>query len=337
VLLAACTVALLAILAPFYGALLWAVIISLLFTPLHRRLLLRWPGRHTLAASLTLLTVLLTVVLPFAFLSAALINEVSVAYTWLQSPELNPAAYFRAMFEALPPWAAEMLRRQDLADFDALQGRLAELFSQAGRFVAMRAVAIGQNTFGLLTALAIMLYLSFFFIRDGDRLRAALRAALPLSLQHQRSLADKFSTVLRATVKGNVVVAVVQGALGGLAFWVLGVQGTLLWAVLMAFLSLLPAVGAALVWGPVALYLLSTGATLQALGLIAWGLVVVGLVDNLLRPMLVGKDTRLPDYVVLITTLGGMAVFGINGFVLGPLIAAMFVAVWQIAVVDRGA
>jgi predicted PurR-regulated permease PerM len=118
--------------------------------------------------------------------------------------------------------------------------------------------------------------------------------------------------------------------LGGLAFWFLGVSGALLWAVLMAALSLLPAIGAALVWGPVALYFLVTGALWQGLALTAYGVLVIGLVDNLLRPVLVGKDTRMPDYVVMITTVGGMAIFGINGFVLGPLIAAMFLSAWHI-------
>ena len=130
----------------------------------------------------------------------------------------------------------------------------------------------------------------------------------------------------------NLVVAAVQGALGGLAFWLLDIRGALLWAVLMAFLSLLPAVGAGLVWLPVATYLLITGALWQGIALIAYGVLVIGLVDNALRPALVGKDTRMPDYVVMITTLGGMAVFGVNGFVLGPVIAAMFMAVWHIHV-----
>jgi predicted PurR-regulated permease PerM len=136
--------------------------------------------------------------------------------------------------------------------------------------------------------------------------------------------------VIRATVKGNLLVAAIQGALGGLAFWFLGVAGALLWAVVMAFLSLLPAIGAALVWLPVAAYLLLTGSMWQGIGLIAYGMLVIGLADNLLRPLLVGNDTRMPDYLVMMTTFGGMAVFGINGFVLGPAIAAMFIAVWHI-------
>ena len=124
--------------------------------------------------------------------------------------------------------------------------------------------------------------------------------------------------------------AIAQGALGGLAFWFLGVHAPLLWAVLMAFMSLVPAVGAGLVWLPVALYFVATGAIWQGLGLIAYGVLVIGLVDNLLRPFLIGKDTKLPDYVVLISTLGGIKVFGLNGFVIGPLIAAIFMVSWEI-------
>jgi predicted PurR-regulated permease PerM len=142
--------------------------------------------------------------------------------------------------------------------------------------------------------------------------------------------------VIRATVKGNVLVAAAQGALGGLAFWVLGVHAPMLWAVVMAFLSLLPAVGAALIWGPVAVYLLATGQIGQGFGLIAFGVFVIGLIDNVLRPILVGKDTRMPDYVVLISTVGGLALIGINGFVIGPLIAAMFMSAWQILSEERG-
>jgi predicted PurR-regulated permease PerM len=167
-------------------------------------------------------------------------------------------------------------------------------------------------------------------VRDGEPVARNVRRALPLADAQQQQLVDKFTTVIRATVKGHLLVAAVQGALGGLAFWVLGVGAALLWGVLMAFLSLVPVVGAALVWVPVAVYLAVTGAVLSSLALVAFGVLVIGLVDNLLRPMLVGKDTHLPDALVMITTLGGVATFGVNGLVLGPAIAAMFVAVWHI-------
>ena len=140
--------------------------------------------------------------------------------------------------------------------------------------------------------------------------------------------------VVRATLKGSLLVAAIQGTLGGVAFWFLGVGGALIWAVLMAFLSLLPLIGASLVWVPVAAYFLLVGTAWKSLVLFAYGVVVHGLVDNLLRPILVGKDARMPDYIVMITTLGGMAAFGINGFIIGPTIAAMFIAVWHLASVE---
>ena len=334
-LLFALSAAFVAIVIPFYGTLLWAVIIALLFHPMHRWLVPRLRGKRTVAALLTELVVVLMVILPLAALTAALVSETTDFYARVQQSQTSPSAYFRSVFGLLPGWAAEWLSRIGLTDLDALQRRAAALLSQGSRFIAAQALQIGQNTFELIASLFIMLYVAFFLIRDGHELLASLRQAVPLAPQHQRELAQKFSTVIRATVKGNLLVAALQGALGGLAFGFLGVPGALLWAVLMGFLSLLPAVGAALVWGPVALYFISTGATAQGVGLAAWGVLVIGLVDNVLRPVLVGKDTRLPDYVVLIATLGGIAMFGLNGFVLGPVVAAMFFAIWQIVFVER--
>jgi predicted PurR-regulated permease PerM len=175
-----------------------------------------------------------------------------------------------------------------------------------------------------------MLYLLFFLLRDGAALARRIHESVPLEADIKHDLSVKFVTVIRATVKGNVLVAVLQGALGGLIFWLLGIHAPVLWGTLMAFLSLLPAVGAALVWVPVAIYFLVTGAIWQGLALIAFGVLVIGLVDNILRPVLVGKDTKMPDYVVLVSTLGGMSLFGLNGFVIGPVVAAMFMAVWHL-------
>jgi len=334
--LVAVTLALGWILQPFYGAILWGAIIALLFLPFYHWLLPRLRGRRNVAALLTLLAVLLVVILPFALLTASLAREAAGLYQRLQSGELDPAHYLRGVYDALPAVLLDLLDRLGLEDFDALQRRLAMLLSQATQYIATQAFSVGQNTFEFVASGFITLYLAYFLVRDGDTLVAALRRAVPLPPAHQQDLLDKFNTVVRATVKGNLLVAAIQGALGGLAFWFLGVGAALLWAVLMAFLSLLPAVGAGLVWVPVALYFFVTGAVWQALALVAWGVLVIGLVDNLLRPLLVGKDTRMPDYVVMITTLGGMAVFGINGFVIGPAIAAMFIAVWHIDVAQRG-
>jgi predicted PurR-regulated permease PerM len=175
-----------------------------------------------------------------------------------------------------------------------------------------------------------MLYMVFFLLRDGGEIGRRVRRALPLDEAHKNLLLAKFTTVVRATVKGNIAVALVQGALGGFIFSVVGIQGVVLWGALMAFLSLLPAIGASIVWVPAALYFLATGELGKCAILVVFCVGVIGLVDNLLRPILVGKDTKMPDWVVLISTLGGMALFGINGFVIGPLVAALFMASWDI-------
>ena len=323
------------ILLPFYGTIMWGVIIALLFTPLNRRLQQRLGVRRTPAALLTLAIVLVIVIIPFALITAALASEAAAVFAQLQSGELNPAIYFRGVFNALPDWMGALLDRFGLTSFPTLQRRLSAALMQASQFLATQALSVGQITFDFVASVFIALYLAFFLIRDGDIVLSAARRAIPLTLAHKHELFQTFATVIRATVKGNLLVALIQGALGGLAFAFLGVPGALLWAVLMAFMSLLPAVGAGLVWLPVALYFLISGALWQGVALTAYGVLVIGLVDNLLRPLLVGKDTRMPDYVVMITTLGGMAVLGVNGFVVGPVIAAMFIAVWQLYIKTR--
>ncbi len=323
------------VLWPFFGAIMWGGVIAVLFTPLQRALLPRLGNKRTPTAALTLLLVLLIVVLPLSLLSAALADEAGQLYRRLHSGELNPALTLRGVFDALPAWLTALLDRFGLADFTVLQRRLVEWLAQASQFVATRMFSIGQITFGFVLSLFVTLYLAFFLLRDGDDVARALRRAIPLSPEHTQALLDTFATAIRATIRGSLTVAAVQGTLGGLAFWFLGVGAPLLWAVLMTLLSMLPAVGSSLVWLPVAIYFLLTGPVWKGVALIAYGVLVIGLVDNLLRPILVGKDTHLPDYLVLVTTLGGLSVLGLNGFIVGPTVAALFVAVWQIQVAAR--
>ncbi|HEY0844636.1 MAG TPA: AI-2E family transporter [Noviherbaspirillum sp.] len=318
------------ILWPFYGAVFWGTVLAILFEPFHRQLLLAMPGRQNLAALMTLLLSLIVVIFPLALITAALVQEGTAVYQEIRSGTLDFGAYFQQVMDALPSWIVNLLNRFNLGNLLALQERLSTAAAEGSQLIATRAFTIGQNTFEFLISFGIMLYLLFFLLRDGRSLSRKIKAAIPLSAEHKRNLFGKFTTVIRATVKGNIVVAATQGALGGIMFWILGIQSPLVWGVVMAFLSLLPAIGAGLIWGPVAIYFLFTGAIWQGVTLIAFGILVIGLVDNVLRPILVGKDTQMPDYVVLISTLGGMALFGLNGFVIGPVIAALFIAAWDL-------
>jgi predicted PurR-regulated permease PerM len=325
------------ILWPFYGAVLWATVLAIVFAPLYRRLSGSMRQRRNLAALVTVVIIVLIVILPSTLVTGALVQEASGVYEMFKSGELNLARSFQHVLEALPSWAVGLLDRFGLTDLAGVQEGLSAGLGRASQFIAAQALNIGQATFELVVRMFVMLYLLFFLLRDGDELFRIIKDAVPLRPEQQRAIFSKFATVIRATVKGTIVVAVLQGALGGLIFWFLGIRAALLWAALMALLSLLPAVGAALVWFPVALYLLVTGAVWQGLVLIAFGVLVIGLVDNLLRPILVGTDIRMPDYVVLLSTLGGIEIFGMNGIVLGPLIAAMFMVVWDILSASRQA
>ena len=318
------------VLWPFYGAIFWGAIFALMFSPLFLRVLRKMRQKRTLAAVITVSIVLVLVILPVGFISALLAQEAASVYQRVQSGDLSFSRYFQQVYDALPLWVTGMLDRSGLNNLGLIQARVSESLTKGSQFIATQALSIGQNAFDFFVSFFIMLYLMFFFLRDGAALSRRIKEAIPLEEDIKRNIFSKFTTVIRATVKGNIVVAMLQGALGGLIFWFLGIHAPVLWGTLMAFLSLLPAVGAALVWIPVAIYFLATGAIWQGILLIAFGVLVIGLVDNILRPVLVGKDTKMPDYVVLVSTIGGMSLFGLNGFVIGPVVAAMFMAAWDI-------
>ena len=318
------------ILWPFYGAILWAIVFATVFAPAHRRVLASMPRRLNLAALTTLLLIVTIVLLPLTLTAMSVVQEATSLYERIETGELDFGRFISQLLNALPAWAADLLARLGINDLGDVQTRLSSALKEGSQFLATQAIAIGQGTAHIVISFFLMLYLLFFFLRDGSQLAQRLKDAIPLRTEQKRALFSKFTVVIRAMFKGTILVAALQGVLGGIIFWFLGVTAAVLWGVVMAFLSLLPAVGSALIWLPVALYLLATGAVWQGLVLIAYGALVIGLVDNLLRPSLIGMDTKLPDYVVLISTLGGIAIFGLNGFAIGPVIAAMFVATWDI-------
>ncbi|MCI3203726.1 MULTISPECIES: AI-2E family transporter [Pandoraea] len=318
------------ILFPLFGAVFWGTILAVLFQPVQRRMLARMRGRPNLAALTTLALILVIVILPLTLVVGMMTQEISTALLRFRTDLPQLTVDFQQLLDRLPAGVHRIMDLAGVQDVNAIQQKLADGAAQIGRLVAVYLVSIGQNTAQLLVSFGVMLYLLFFLLRDGTALGAMVRRALPLDERHKSQLIRQFTTVVRATVKGNIAVAVAQGVLGGFIFAVLGIQGFVLAAVVMAFLSLLPAVGAAVVWVPVGIWLLLSGAIWKAVILFAFCGTIVSLVDNVLRPILVGKDTKLPDWVVLISTLGGMSLIGLTGFVIGPLVAALFIASWNI-------
>jgi predicted PurR-regulated permease PerM len=324
------------ILSPFFGAILWSVLLSIMFASLYRRLLAAMPRRRNLAAFTTLLIIVVMVLIPLALIAASAIREAANVFERFQSGEIDVGRYQSQFMSWVPAWLVELLNQLKLADLTSLRERLSSGLVTAGQYLAGQALSIGQVTAEFMVSLFVMLYLLFFLLRDGDALVARIKRATPLRADHQSEIFGQVAATIRATIKGDILVALIQGALGGLIFWLLGIGAAVLWAAVMAVLSLLPVLGSALVWVPVAIYLLLTGSVVHGIVLLVYGALVISLVDNFLRPWLVGKDIKMPSYIVLISTLGGLAVFGANGFVIGPLVAALFLVTWNIAAPREG-
>lgn len=323
------TLAFFGILLPFYGGIFWGFILAILFMPLNDFILRKMPGKKNLAALLTLTTCLLIVIIPVIMVAGSLVEESTLLYQKILDQRIDSDASFHHFVSQFPDWAIDLLNRFGISSFTELQKEASRIVLVTGQYVGSRIFIIGQNVLDFTVGFFVMLYLLFFLLRDGHDLAAKIRNKIPLADNQKTRLLTKFMGVIRATVKGNLVVALVQGGLGGLIFWFLGIEAALLWGAIMSVLSLLPA-GSGVVWGPVAVYFLLTGSILKGVILLAFGILVIGLIDNFLRPLLVGKDTQMPDYLVLISTIGGMALFGLNGFIIGPMIAALFLTSWDL-------
>lgn len=333
--LAAITIALAAVVSGFAGALLWAALAALLFQPLYQRLLARWPGRSNRAAVVTLLIITFAVVIPALIVASLVVEQAAGVYTQVRSGQINFATYFQQVHDALPSRLQGLMDSSGLDSFERVQDRISGALGSSVSMIARQAFSIGRNAAAFLLAFGVGLYVTFFLLRDGAEIGPAVVRALPLEPAVAERLSAKFVAVVRATIKGSGVVALVQGALGAVTFWIVGLPAALLWGMLMAIAALLPAVGPAIIWVPVALYLLAAGAIWQAVAVVLSGVLLIGLADNILRPILVGRDTGIPDWLVLVTTLGGINLVGLSGIVVGPLVGALFITGWQILTEQR--
>lgn len=333
--LAIVTIGLALVVSSFVGALLWAALAALLFQPLYQRLLARWPARRNLAAALTIAIITVAVVIPAMIVTSLVIEQATGVYTQMRSGQIDFASYFQQVHDALPRRLQGLLDSAGFNSFEKAQAQVSQAISSSASLLASSAFSIGANAASFVLAFGVGLYVMFFLLRDGEQIGPAIVRALPLEPAVAERIADKFVAVVRATIKGSGVVALVQGALGAITFWIVGLPAALLWGMLMAIAALLPAIGPTIIWAPVAIYLLAIGSYWQAIVVIASGLVVIGLADNILRPILVGRDTGIPDWLVLVTTLGGIEAVGLSGIVIGPLAGALFITGWRIMTEQR--
>ena len=306
----------------------WATVLAIVFQPVSKYFCRRTGGRENFAATFTTILITLVVLLPISLIVLAMVNEASNLIAKVNSGELDPNIVVTWVEDRIP--AAEMIAEDFKIDFDQVRDRVRTGITDLGQLVANQAVIIGQNFLKLAVQFFLTLYLLWFFLRDGHTIKEMAIRALPLGDREERMLFSRFAAVSRATLKGTLIVAIIQGTLGGLLFWACGIHSPFFWGVMMTMLSLLPIGGAAVIWIPTAIFLAIQGDYARAITIVLIGSLAIGLVDNLLRPLLVGRETQMPDYLVLITTLGGITTFGLAGFIIGPVVAALFLSVWEL-------
>jgi predicted PurR-regulated permease PerM len=311
----------------FLMALLLAGIFASLAQPLYRRMVKLLRGRRRAAAVLVLTMLVLVVLVPLGGLlglvTAEAIKVGDAAVPWVQDKLANP--------DQITLWL------QSLPFYDRIEPYRDDIMTRAGQAVGfVSRLIIGSlsaatgGTLNFLFMLVVMLYAMYFFLDQGGRLVDRILFYLPMEDAEERLLLEKFRSVTRATLKGTAVIGLLQGVLAGVALAVAGVPSAMFWGALMVVLSVLPGIGIGLVWVPASIVLVANGHTVEGVLLAAFCGLVVGSIDNVLRPRLVGKDTKLPDLLILLSTMGGVAMFGMLGLIIGPILAALFVTVWEI-------
>jgi predicted PurR-regulated permease PerM len=313
-------------LEPFFNVLLWAAVLAVIFYPMHRRILER-TGKPTLAAALSTLLVIILILLPVTFITVAVVRELSQAAAAFQQPDQS----WSLPTPAGVTWIFDRVGQYVDLDREAARKFVAERMQTWGAALAGSTLVVIGGAVGAIVQTVLVVFTLFYFFRDGERIRHSGYEMMPLKRAQWHDIITRTRDVIGATVYGVLVISAIQGTLGTLIFWALGLPSPLLWGVVMFFLSMIPMAGAFLVWMPAALYLALTGAFIKAGILVAWGIVVIGSIDNFLSPRLVGQRTRLHELLIFFAVLGGLEVFGVLGLVLGPVVVAITLALIEMA------
>ena len=312
------------IIRPFLYPIFWAAVIAMTFYPVYK-FLLRYVKKEPIASGISLLLVLIVIFLPLSILSLLLVNESVDLYSKVshsgvfQSPEVVSSWLEKVPF--LSPYL-DYIRNE----WTNYAGQMAKWLST---FLVNSITGVTTNSLQFLGMTLIMFYSLYYFFKDGVRILKKIMHLSPLGDEYEIMLFDKFKSTTRAALKSTLIIGMMQGAVGGLLFWIVGVEGAFIWAVIMGFIAIIPALGPAVVLLPTAIIMLAMGNFWQAIVLIL-GTLFVSTADNFIRPPLIGRDIQMHPLIVFLATIGGLIMFGISGFIIGPIIAALFISVLSI-------
>lgn len=317
----------LSMIQPFLMAVFLAGLFSALANPVYQRLKIKFGGRKHLASAATLLLMVLVVMIPLMLLIGIVVGQaVDVGQSvtpWIKQAVDQPGE-FDSLMKRLPFYESLLPYRETILQ------KAGGLIGSISKFLVGGLSSVTLGTVNFIFMSFVFLYTMFFFQMDGNKLVQKILYYLPLKSSDENLMLDKFTSVTRATLKGTLLIGLMQGGLAGIAFAIVGIDNAVFWGTVMAVLSIIPSVGSTMVWGPAAIILVVQGDVASGIGLAVFCGLVVGSLDNVLRPILVGKDTKMPELMIFFGTLGGIIMFGITGIFLGPLIASLFMTIWDI-------
>lgn len=321
----AVTVAVIFMMRPFIYAILWAVILAGLFTPVYRKLESKL-HRPSLSATLVLVLICLIFILPFGFIISLLFKESMAIYQGMSNDNSQINSYVQKFMDFVKhnPYT-DSLHLDDAA----LGQKISDLSKSVAGYFFESLKSFTQNTLQFLVQLGVMIYVLFYFIRDGEKFREAIVRLLPLEEHREKMLLAHFQKTANATLKVTLIIGGIQGILGGLLFLFTGIQGAILWGVVMIITAVIPVVGCALVWAPAGVIMIVIGHVWTGIFILAFGALVISMVDHFLRPILLGKDVSMHPLLIFLSTMGGIIIFGFTGFIIGPIIMSLAMAVWQ--------
>ena len=319
------TLAFLYLLKPFAYPIFWAAVIAGIFGPLYRRV--NWAiGHPNLSASVMLGIVIFVILLPLAVVASVVLAQAIDMYSALKNTE-DIQLKAQKVIELLK--GNPYLQKLEL-DEVALTEKFYQIAGGISKYIVSYLTELTQNTLLLIVNFIVMLYCLFFFVRDGETLLRSSLYIFELKDEIGNRIYERFTSTARATLKGTLIIGLIQGTMGGVLFWAVGIQSAFVWGVIMILAAMIPGIGCAIIWAPAAVILLATGHIVEGMAIAAVGALVISSIDNVLRPLLVGKDTQMHPLLIFLSTLGGIAVFGISGFVIGPIITALLSTLWEI-------
>jgi predicted PurR-regulated permease PerM len=313
------------LLKPFFTPIFWAAVTASIFKPLYQRIRLKLK-RPNLCASLMLLLIILIIILPAAVIGSLLVSESIQIYNSIGT---DTSAIEKKVQHVIGLFADNPYMKRFPVDQSFIIEKFSEGVKSIANYLFVHLTDLTQNTIVFLVQFGVMIYTLFFFFRDTDRILGSIVRMSPLGEDRTKILYEQFTTTARATLKATIILGGLQGISGGLVFFLTGIEGAMVWGLLMMVLAILPGIGCSIIWAPAGLIMLLNNHFWEGVAILSFGVLVISLADNLLRPVLIGSDVEMHPLLIFLSTLGGLVVFGLSGFVIGPIITALFLAIWK--------